>query len=276
MLNQMMESYISEINENTIKKKINYFYGFDNIIEKYFSIADITFDENKRQDTEILTALDFGSKILMYGIPGVGKTSIAYKVASYVLDKFGISAYSLSIPSIIKPNLGETTSNMNEALGIVKDISKEAGILLILDEIDRLSVLRNSENELAEMKRALLELNDYLDNVSIIDRTLVIGITNHIQILDDGLKRRFDFMDEIIPNENSCLSIIENLNKLMGLGMYKSKECHKLYNIIKAEYQVENLSGDLIKRYYKQILVENQSDVSKLKTNILKKIQEES
>jgi len=271
-----MESYISEINKNTIKKKINYLYGFDNIIEKYFSIADITFDENKRQDTEILTALDFGSKILMYGIPGVGKTSIAYKVASYVLDKFGISAYSLSIPSIIKPNLGETTSNMNEALGIVKDISKEAGILLILDEIDRLSVLRNSENELAEMKRALLELNDYLDNVSIIDRTLVIGITNHIQILDDGLKRRFDFMDEIIPNENSCLSIIENLNKLMGLGMYKSKECHKLYNIIKAEYQVENLSGDLIKRYYKQILVENQSDVSKLKTNILKKIQEES
>jgi len=115
-----------------------------------------------------------------------------------------------------------------------------------------------------------------LDNVSIIDRTLVIGITNHIQILDDGLKRRFDFMDEIIPNENSCLSIIENLNKLMGLGMYKSKECHKLYNIIKAEYTVENLSGDLIKRYYKQILVENQSDVSKLKTNILKKIQEES
>lgn len=270
----MIDSYISNINENTMKKKIKYFYGFDNIIEKYFSIANKTFNENNGQNTEILIALGFGSKILMYGIPGVGKTSIAYSVASYVLDKFGISAYSLSIPAIIKSNLGETTSNMNEALGMVKDISKETGILLILDEIDRLSVLRNNENELAEMKRALLELNDFLDNVSIMDRTLIIGITNHIGILDDGLKRRFDFIDEITPNKKSCLSIIDNLNKLIGLDMNKPKEYQiKLYNIIKAEYKVENLTGDLIKRYYKRILVEDYFDVSKLKTNILEKIQ---
>ena len=128
----MSESFLIEIDQNVIREKIEFFYGFDNITSKYIAIADKIFKSINDKEIPILTALDFSSKILMYGEPGVGKTSIAYRIASYILDEFGISAYSLSVPSIIKSNLGETTSNMRETMNNIRDIAeKETGILLI-------------------------------------------------------------------------------------------------------------------------------------------------
>ena len=270
----MAGSFVFEIDENTIKQKIKYFYGFDKIISKYTTIADKIFKNIDDQESEILSAFGFGSKILMYGEPGVGKSSISYRIASYVLDEFGISSYFLLVPSIIKSNLGETTSNMKAAIDDIREIAKETGILLILDEIDRLSVVRNSEGELAEMKRALLELNDFLDNISIKDRIFVIGITNHFEILDNGLKRRFDFVDNIIPEENTLIKIIENLNEIIGIQTKSSIEYQKILQAIKLMYTCNYITGDMIKKYYKNLLIDNSFDISKLKVEIIKFMEE--
>ena len=266
----MSESFLIEIDQNVIRETIEFFYGFDNITSKYIAIADKIFKSINDKEIPILTALDFSSKILMYGEPGVGKTSIAYRIASYILDEFGISAYSLSVPSIIKSNLGETTSNMRETMNNIRDIAeKETGILLILDEIDRLSVVRNSESELAEMKRALLELNDFLDDVSIKDRVFIIGITNHVEILDSGLKRRFDFVDEIIPDEKSLLTIIEKLNKLIGINVKSSMDPQKILQEVKITYGRNDINGDMVKKYYKKLLIDTGINPSKLKYSII-------
>ena len=270
----MSESFLIKIDQNTIRQKIEFFYGFDAIISKYTAIADKVFRSIDDKEIAILTAFGFGSKILMYGEPGVGKTSIAYRIASYILDEFGISAYSLSVPSIIKSNLGETTSNMKETINIIRDVARETGILLILDEIDRLSVVRNSENELAEMKRALLELNDFLDDISIKDRLFVIGITNHIEILDNGLKRRFDFVEEIIPEEKSLLTIIESLNNLVGITDKLPIKLQKILQEVKLTCGCKDINGDMVKKYYKKLLIDTGFDISKLKINISKIMQE--
>jgi SpoVK/Ycf46/Vps4 family AAA+-type ATPase len=266
----MERSFIFELEEDVIKRKIDYFYGSDMIISKYKAIADKVFKEVDDKEIEILSAFGFGSKILMYGEPGVGKTSIAYQIASYVLNEFGVSAFTFSVPSIIRSNLGDTTSNMKEAIENVREIARETGILLILDEIDRLSVVRNSENELAEMKRALLELNDFLDNISLKDRIFIIGITNHSDILDNGLKRRFDFLDEIVPEEKGLLTIIENLNRLIGIETKSSTDCQNIFKEAKLFYEGEDINGDMIKKYYKKLLIDSNFDLLGLKNSISK------
>jgi SpoVK/Ycf46/Vps4 family AAA+-type ATPase len=269
----MQESFLIEIDQNTIMKKIEFFFGFENTISRYKAIADKIFKRTDDNEIAILSAFGFGSKILMYGEPGVGKTSIAFRIASYILDEFGVSAYSLSVPSIIKSNLGETTSNMKESLDDIREIAKETGIVLVLDEIDRLSVVRNSESELAEMKRALLELNDFLDNISIRDKIFIMGITNHFEILDSGLKRRFDFVDKIIPEEKSLLTIIKNLNKLIGIDVKSILELQKILKEVQLFCGCNNINGDIIKKYYKKILIDTDFDFSKLKYNIIEIMQ---
>ena len=97
----------------------------------------------------------------------------------------------------------------------------------------------------------------------------MIGITNHVEILDSGLKRRFDFVDEIIPDEKSLLTIIEKLNKLIGINVKSSMDPQKILQEVKITYGRNDINGDMVKKYYKKLLIDTGINPSKLKYSII-------
>ena len=108
---------------------------------------------------------------------------------------------------------------MKSAIKELKNISKEYGALLILDEVDRLFIDRENNKEISELKRMLIEFMDFLDNLTINDKVMIIGITNLISILDSAFTRRFIFQYEIKNDEKVLYELIKDSNKLLSIEM---------------------------------------------------------
>lgn len=253
--------FIHKISEEKISGKIKYFYGYSDLMERYIRIGNIAFSENKNK--EILDLLDISGKILMFGEPGIGKTSLAYYIANVFLDKDGIESYKLSISDLIQSDMGATTKNMAKAINEIKMISEDNKIILILDEIDRISVRRSNCDEISELKRTLIEFMDFLDEVNYTDRMLIIGITNSLDLLDKALIRRFDFVDEIKSCREDLLKLLEVL--LEKLEMTDS------FNDEKRDYFIKKYNtGDKIKKYFKKLYLDAEGRTALIKEKLMK------
>ena len=261
--------FILPLNDNVIKRKIINFIGYENLICEIQKISDIVFGNEDKIPINILDYFSINGNVILYGKPGVGKTSISYKIASYVLNKYGIKSYQLSIADIIKTNLGETTSNMQSAIKELKNISKEYGALLVLDEVDRLFIDRENDKEISELKRMLIEFMDFLDNLTINDKIMIIGITNLINILDSAFTRRFIFKYEIKNDEKVLCELIKDANKLLSIEM--SEKDLKYY--AKLFYKKEK-TCDFVKSVYRKEILNSFDKPKELKNNIIKKFKE--
>lgn len=138
------------------------------------------------EQNNIEELLKFGVKadnsILIYGEPGVGKTYSA-KWLAYKLDK---PIINLDLSSVISSYLGETGSNLKSVL----DYAKEVNGILFLDEFDAIAKKRDDSRDIGELKRIvnvlLKELEDWPAN------SIIIAATNHPELLDKAIWRRFD------------------------------------------------------------------------------------
>lgn len=242
--------------EDKIKKYTNNFVGFEGLQLEIKEIVDIIFSNSKNDLTyrNILDYFDINGNIIFYGKPGVGKTSLAFKIADYVLNNYHIKPYKIDIARIIKSNLGEATNNMKDAIEYIKNQSKKYGMFLIIDEIDRLFVNRINSNEVSELKRMLIEFMDFIDNIKLSDKTVIIGITNLIDLLDDAFLRRFLFIYEISNNKDMIKDYILKSNELLEIQI--DKKNIEIYSKKMAKYSIplnsiKNTYREIIIKYYK-------------------------
>lgn len=261
--------FILPLNDNIIDRKIFNFIGYEELIFEIQKISDIVFGNEDKIPVNVLNYFSINGNVILYGKPGVGKTSISYKIASYVLNEYGIKSYQLSIADIIETNLGETTSNMKSAIKELKNISKEYGALLILDEVDRLFIDRENNKEISELKRMLIEFMDFLDNLTINDKVMIIGITNLISILDSTFTRRFIFQYEIKNDEKVLYELIKDSNKLLSIEMSEKD----LKHYAKLFYKKEK-TCDFVKSVYRKEILNSFDKPKELKNNIIKKFKE--
>lgn len=261
--------FILPLNDNIIDRKIFNFIGHEKLICEIQKISDIVFGNENEIPTDILDYFSINGNIILYGKPGVGKTSISYKIASYVLNKYGIKSYQLSIADIIETNLGKTTSNIKFAIKELKSISKEYGALLILDEVDRLFINREKNEEVSELKRMLIEFMDFLDNLSINDKIMIIGITNIINFLDSAFTRRFIFQYEIKNDEKVLYELIKYSNKLLSIEISEKD----LKHYAKLFYKKEK-TCDFVKSIYRKEILNSFDEPKELKNNIIKKFKQ--
>ena len=63
--------------------------------------------------------------------------------------------------------------------------------VLFLDEFDAIAKARDDSNELGELKRVVNSLLQNVDAMS--DDSLLLAATNHEQLLDSAVWRRFDY-----------------------------------------------------------------------------------
>jgi SpoVK/Ycf46/Vps4 family AAA+-type ATPase len=131
---------------------------------------------------------EFG-KILFVGPPGTGKTSLALAMSRAL----GMPMLEVRLAMITSQYLGETAKNIDRIFELARKVSP---CILFIDEFDYVAKSRITDDN-AAMKRAVNMILKNIDTVSFVKNSvLLIGATNHPQVLDEAAWRRFD---EIVP-----------------------------------------------------------------------------
>ncbi len=148
--------------------------------------------EQKQLDALRSHALHPRRKLLLIGPPGTGKTMAA-----------GVLAGELSLPlcvvrleSLVTKFMGETTAKLR----LVFDAVERTRAVYLFDEFDSLGYQRSVGHDVGEMRRVLNSFLVFLENLS--GQSLIIAATNHGEMLDPALFRRFDDVLEFtLPND---------------------------------------------------------------------------
>lgn len=139
------------------------------------------------------------NSILLYGLPGVGKTYIA-KWLSY---KLGLPLVSLDLATSISSYLGHSGQNLKN----IFDYARNANVILFLDEFDSIAKRRDDISDLGELKRLVNILLKELEDFSL--SSIVICSTNYPDLLDKAIWRRFDITINIpMPSEEQREKLI--------------------------------------------------------------------
>ena len=143
------------------------------------------------------------NKILLHGHTGCGKTATA-NALGIALNK---KVITINLSGFVSSKLGETAKNLAE-------LFKEAAIdeaILFIDEFDFVGKLRDyDEKDSGEMKRLVNALIQQIDYLS--DNTLLICATNHINIIDTALLRRFQIkLNYELPTPDSLDSYYDSI-----------------------------------------------------------------
>jgi SpoVK/Ycf46/Vps4 family AAA+-type ATPase len=125
-------------------------------------------------------------KLLFIGPPGTGKTMTAAALAG----ELGLPLFTIQLDGLITKYLGETAAKLR----LIFDAIREARAVYLFDEFDALGGERTTRNEVGEIRRVL---NSFLQFLELDDsESLLVAATNHPQLLDRALIRRFDAVIE--------------------------------------------------------------------------------
>ncbi|MHA1294247.1 MAG: AAA family ATPase [Promethearchaeota archaeon] len=129
--------------------------------------------------------------VLLYGPPGTGKTTLARAYAK----KFEIPICIVESYRLISPLLGDTIKSITRVVELAADIAKDIGaFVLFFDEIDAVGSERSNIHEVGEIKRAVISFLQVIDRINYEGYPLaIIGATNHQNLLDSAIWRRFTF-----------------------------------------------------------------------------------
>ena len=141
-------------------------------------------------------------KLLFVGPPGTGKTSTARAMSA----KLKLPFLEVRLSMITDQYLGETAKNIDRVFDLAKKMSP---CILFIDEFDFMAKTRSSD-ENAALKRAVNSLLKAIDEISLVKHgVLLIGATNHPQLLDSAAWRRFDdILDFPLPDKEMRQDIL--------------------------------------------------------------------
>jgi MoxR-like ATPase len=139
-------------------------------------------DQRRQAERLALTGLEPPKSLLLQGPPGVGKTL----TARYLARELGLPLMTVELAALMSSLLGQTGQNLRQLL----DHARSFPCVLLLDEFDAVAKRRDDQSDIGELKRLvnvlLLELERWPDT------GLLIAATNHPQLLDPAVGRRFD------------------------------------------------------------------------------------
>jgi hypothetical protein len=140
----------------------------------------------ERQERERLVARGISPtrSAILVGPPGVGKTLSARWIASAL----GKPLWVLDLTAVMSSLLGKTGNNLRAAL----DHAKQHAAVLLLDEIDAIAKRRSDESDIGELKRLVTVMLQEVDQWP--DTGLLLAATNHPELVDPALWRRFDLV----------------------------------------------------------------------------------
>jgi SpoVK/Ycf46/Vps4 family AAA+-type ATPase len=139
-----------------------------------------------RQRTQIERLVQEGiappRTLLLKGAPGTGKTMLA----QWLARNLGLPFVVLDLATSISSFLGKTGANLRRSL----DYARGAPCVILLDEFDAIGKRRDDTTEVGELKRIVNVLLKELEDWPF--HSVLIAATNHPELLDPAIHRRFD------------------------------------------------------------------------------------
>ena len=127
--------------------------------------------------------------LLLYGLPGTGKTLIAKAVATTSESNF----ISIKGPELLSKWVGESEKGVRE---IFRKARQAAPCIIFFDEIDSIAPRRNTSSAADShvTERMVSQLLTEIDGLEDLKGVVIIGATNRPDIIDEALLRpgRFD------------------------------------------------------------------------------------
>src|SRR5579859_4191642 len=140
-------------------------------------------------------------KLLLIGPPGTGKTMTARAIAG----ELGLPQFEVRLDSLITKFMGETASKLRL---IFDSLAQVRGVYLF-DEFDSIGFKRTSNNDVGEIRRVLNSFLQLIEQDN--SDSIIIAATNHVEVLDRALFRRFDDVIEFtIPDAQLIISLFKN------------------------------------------------------------------
>ena len=148
-------------------------------------------------------------KLLLVGPPGTGKTMTAAALAG----ELGIPLFLVRLDSLITKFMGETAAKLRQVFDAIADLRG----VYFFDEFDAIGSQRSATNDVGEIRRVLNSFLQMIEHDQ--SNSLIIAATNHPEVLDSALFRRFDDVVEYhLPNPAQALDLIRS-----RLGSFAAK-----------------------------------------------------
>jgi SpoVK/Ycf46/Vps4 family AAA+-type ATPase len=130
-------------------------------------------------------------KLLFHGPPGCGKTL----GASVLAGEMGLPLMTVRLDSVFSRFLGATANHLRAIFG---EMPRRPGIYLF-DEFDSIAKARGDSQDVGEMNRIVTAFLQLIDSDA--SNSIVIAATNHAELLDRAIFRRFDvIVPFVLPN----------------------------------------------------------------------------
>jgi SpoVK/Ycf46/Vps4 family AAA+-type ATPase len=189
------------------REKLQHHMVLPDAIEKRFQRIE---REYGARDRLAHYGLRYRQKILLYGLPGCGKTMGAERLAWNT----GLPLLKVRFDAMVSSYLGETATNLRT----IFEAAVQTPCLLFLDECDSIAKSREDSQDVGEIKRVV---NTFLQMLDEYDASsgLLVAATNLDKSLDTALWRRFDDIIEVPkPGEDELKIILKQTLSSISVG----------------------------------------------------------
>ncbi len=142
--------------------------------------------ENQRRTVLTSHCLRPRQRLLLVGPSGTGKTASAHAVAA----ELSLPVATASLAALSSSYLGDTGRNVEA----VMRFAEQTPCVLVLDEFDVLAQERAQAGDHGEIRRVVAVVLQLLEDLK--GESLVVATSNHPQLVDVAMWRRFD---EVVP-----------------------------------------------------------------------------
>nr|WP_231625081.1 ATP-binding protein [Novosphingobium sp. AAP93] len=157
--------------------------------------------EQRQQEKLRARGLQPRRKLLLVGPPGSGKTMSAAALAG----ELKLPLFTVLYDGLIGKLMGETATRLRL---IFDAIAMQRGVYFF-DEFDAIGAQRAGPNDVGEIRRVLNSFLQFLENDT--GPSIIVAATNHPEMLDKALYRRFDdVITYALPTPDIATGIIKN------------------------------------------------------------------
>lgn len=177
------------------------------LAKKVRTALDEFIEEQRRADLLRAHGIEPRHRLLLVGPPGNGKTSLAECIAYELV----LPLFTIRYETVITSYLGETAQRLRR----VFDYVRTEPCVLFFDEFDAIGKERGDLHETGEIKRVVTTLLLQLDDLP--SYCVLVGATNHPELLDRASWRRFELSLEIsAPSNDQMTTYFADWLRMLG------------------------------------------------------------